>query len=159
LNPELDKYDKGSQVRLAKAAVGAGQVFGRSFEDLSSAQFAKVPKRENDFIFTVLAEKAGFVGCVAFIALIVFMLLHCYYVASTAKDKYGAFMVVGLTSMLAFHFIENIGMCIGILPVTGIPLPFVSQGGTAMVTNFIAIGVIMSVAMMREKTSGAERES
>ncbi|MDR1060493.1 MAG: rod shape-determining protein RodA [Clostridiales bacterium] len=164
LNPDLDTSNSGYQVMRSKAAIGAGQLFGRQLDDLGQAQFMTVPEHMNDFIFAVIAEKIGFFGCAAFVLLIVFIMLRGYYIASKARDKYGAFMAVGLTSMLAFHYIENIGMCIGLLPVTGIPLPFVSQGGTAMVVNFVAIGIILSISMMREKPpakqqlGGAERK-
>jgi rod shape determining protein RodA len=125
-------------------------LFGTPVADAARAQFARVPARATDFIFTAVAEKAGFAGSVAFILLILFILIRCCFIAANARDQYGAMLVAGLTGMLAFHFIENIGMCIGVLPVTGIPLPFVSQGGTAMITNHIAIGVILSVSMRRE---------
>ena len=159
LNPELDKLGKGLQVIRSKTAISAGQLFGRQIENVAQAEFAKVPARSTDFIFTVIAEKVGFVGSALFVILIVFVMLRCFYIASKAKDHYGSFMVVGLASMMLFHNIENIGMCLGIVPVTGIPLPFVSQGGTAMITNYIAIGIILSVSMMREKTYYRQNEA
>ncbi|MDR1440171.1 MAG: rod shape-determining protein RodA [Clostridiales bacterium] len=157
LNPDLDTLNSGFQVLQSKAAIGAGQLFGRELGDLGQARFVQVPEFLNDFIFTVIAEKTGFFGSAAFMLLIVFILLRCYYIASKARDRYGAFMVVGLASMLAFHYVENIGMCVGLLPVTGIPLPFVSSGGTAKVANFVAIGIILSVSMMREKVPPKRR--
>ncbi|MDR3121468.1 MAG: rod shape-determining protein RodA [Clostridiales bacterium] len=152
LNPELDITNTGYQANLARSAIGAGELFGRQLEDAGASRFSVVPTRHTDFIFTVVAEKVGFVGCVLFILLFVLILLRCYYVAASARDRYGSFMVTGLASMLAFHFIENISMCIGLMPITGIPLPFVSYGGTSMITNYIAIGIILSVSITREKT-------
>ena len=159
LNPELDRMGKGLQVIRSKTAIGAGQLFGRQIEDVSQAQFARVPARATDFIFTAIAEKAGFIGSVAFVLLIVLVLVRCFYIASKARDRYGSYMVVGMTGMLAFHFVENIGMCLGILPVTGIPLPFVSQGGTAMIANYFAVGIILSVSMTREKAHYRQSEA
>jgi len=80
----------------------------------------------------------------------VVILLRCFYIASKAHDRYGSFMATGLAAMIMFHFIENVGMCIGLMPITGIPLPFVSYGGTAMITNFVAIGIILSVSVTRD---------
>ena len=159
LNPELDKQGKGWQVIRSKIAIGSGQLSGRTFDNVNQAQFSQVPESDSDFIFTVIGEKLGFIGCSIFIVLVVFVLLRCVYIASKGRDYYGSFMVIGLTGMLTFHFVENIGMCIGLTPVTGIPLPFVSKGGSAMLTNYIALGVILSVSMMREKTHYRENQS
>ena len=92
----------------------------------------------------------GFIGCVILISLFVFILLRCFYIASKANDRYGEFMVAGLSAMIMIHFVENVGMCIGLTPITGIPLPFISYGGTAMITNYIAVGIILSVSVTRD---------
>lgn len=150
-NPELDPQGSGYNVLKSKMAIGSGQLYGKGLFQGIQNQNAAVPVKESDFIFTVIGEELGFVGTIIILALILFILLKCIYIARNSRDLYGAFVVIGLTSMLAFHFFENIGMCIGILPVTGIPLPFISQGGTAMVTNFIAVGLILSVSMRQKK--------
>lgn len=150
LNPELDKTNTGYQPTLARAAIGAGELFGRQTDAASQARYSIVPARHTDFIFTVIAEKTGFVGCALLIIMYLVIILRCFYIASRAHDKYGEYMAVGLAGMLMFHFVENVGMCIGILPITGIPLPFVSYGGTSMITNFIAIGIIQSVSVTRD---------
>jgi len=149
LNPELDKANTGWQPLLARSAIGAGELFGRQVDNPSAAHYSVIPARHTDFIFTVIAEKTGFFGCVLLILLYLFVLLRCLYIASKARDSYGSYMASGLTAMLMFHFIENIGMNIGIMPVTGIPLPFISYGGTSIITNFIAIGIILSVSVTR----------
>ncbi|MCL2164598.1 MAG: rod shape-determining protein RodA [Oscillospiraceae bacterium] len=159
LNPELDRQGRGWQVIRSKIAIGAGQLYGRNAGSSTASLFSQVPERDTDFIFSVVGEKLGFVGCALFILLVVFLLLRCVYISSKSRDYYGSFMVIGLTAMMAFHFIENIGMSIGLAPVTGIPLPFVSRGGTAMFTNFTALGIILSVSMMREKTHYRENQS
>jgi rod shape determining protein RodA len=110
-----------------------------------------VPEAETDSIFAVIGEQWGFVGAVAVIILFVALLLRCLYVSRFAKDKYGSYMVVGLMAMFLFHFVENVGMNIGMLPVTGIPLPFISYGGSSIIVNYIAIGVIVSISMRRQR--------
>jgi rod shape determining protein RodA len=147
LNPELDKSHTGYQAYLARNAIGAGEFIGRQLENSSQARYSIVPERHTDFIFTVIAERTGFVGCILLISLYAFILFRCFYIASKAQDRYGEYMVAGFSAMIMFHFIENIGMCIGILPITGIPLPFVSYGGTAMIANYAAIGIILSVSV------------
>jgi rod shape determining protein RodA len=110
-----------------------------------------VPEKQNDFIFSVIGEELGFIGSMLLMAIILFILFRCLYIAKNSRDHYGSFMVIGVTSIFAFHFIENIGMCIGVLPVTGIPLPFVSQGGSSLVANFMCAGLLLSVSMRRKR--------
>lgn len=150
--PELDRLDKGYQVFQSKMAIGSGQMYGKGLFSGLLTHNGGIPVRESDFIFSVLGEELGFIGTIAVVVLVFFILLRCIYIAKHSRDTYGAFLVVGMASMLAFHFIENIGMCIGLLPVTGIPLPFISSGGSNMVTNYIAIGIILSVSMRRKRT-------
>jgi len=151
VNPELDPLGKGFQVIRAKLAIGSGQIFGKGLFEGIQTQNGGVPVKESDFIFTVIGEELGFIGTAAVLVIIFFILMRCLYIAKNSRDLFGSFLVVGLTSMLTFHFIENIGMCIGVLPVTGIPLPFISAGGSAMVTNYFAIGIILSVSMRRKR--------
>ena len=161
LNPELDLLDKGLQVYRAKMTIGSGQLFGKglfhglqtqnSSSVIKSSNF-NVPFKQNDFIFSVVGEELGFVGSMVIIALVIFILFRCLHIAGNSRDEYGSFIVVGIAAMFAFHFIENIGMCIGVLPVTGIPLPFMSQGGSALITNYMSVGVLLSVSMRRKRT-------
>ena len=147
LNPLDDLEGIGYQTEKARIAIGSGQLRGSGlFNGLQSQQNGAIPVKESDFIFSVVGEELGFIGSVLVILLIAAILVWCMRIAIKAKDNYGSYMVTGLTAMLAFHFIENIGMNIGILPVTGIPLPFISAGGSAMLMNFVAIGIIMSVS-------------
>lgn len=147
LNPLQDLEGIGYQTEKARIAIGSGQLQGSGlFNGLQSQQNGAIPVKESDFIFSVIGEELGFVGSVLVIVLITAILIWCMRIAIKAKDNYGSYMVTGLTAMLAFHFIENIGMNIGIMPVTGIPLPFISAGGSAMLMNFVAIGLIMSVS-------------
>ena len=146
-NPEFDPLDASWQTLTAKRAIGSGRIYGKGI--FNGVQIKIVPKTETDFIFTVIGEEMGFIGTALVVVLVAAILLRCVYIAVNSRDKYGSFVVVGLTSMFLFHFFENIGMCIGITPVTGIPLPFASYGGSAMITNYMAIGFIISVSIRK----------
>lgn len=152
LAPENYAQSSAFNVIRSKIAIGSGMIFGKGLYQGIQTQHSGVPVKESDFIFSVVGEELGFVGALVIISLIVFILLRCIYIAQNSRDSYGSFLVVGITGMLSVHFIENIGMCIGVLPVTGIPLPFVSQGGSALVMNYVALGIVLSVSMRRQKT-------
>jgi rod shape determining protein RodA len=130
----------------SKLAIASGGLTG------SSGGPVHVPVKEADFIYTAVSEHMGFIGTTALLILIFFFLARCFYVASKMKTSRlaSSLMVVGLAAGMAFHFVENLGMCVGLLPITGIPLPFVSLGGTAMIVNFLALGVILSISMDRK---------
>lgn len=110
-----------------------------------------VPVKEADFIYTAVSEHMGFIGTTALLLLIFFFLARCLYVSSKvqAQRPASALMLAGLTAGMAFHFIENLGMSVGLLPITGIPLPFVSLGGTAMIVNYFGLGIILNISMDR----------
>ncbi len=160
LSPELDLTGKGLQVYRSKMTIGSGQLFGKglfhglqtqnSSSVIRSSNF-NVPEKQNDFIFSVVGEELGFIGSMIIIALVMFILFRCLYIAMNSRDLYGSFIAVGIAAMFGFHFIENIGMSIGVLPVTGIPLPFMSQGGSALLTNYMSVGVLLSVSMRRKR--------
>lgn len=158
LFPEMDLQGAGLQVFRSKMTIGSGQIFGKGLfhglQTQNSSPFVSsynVPFKQTDFIFSVIGEELGFVGSMIVIALIFFILLRSLYIAMNSRDAYGSFMVICIASMFGFHFFENIGMCIGVLPVTGIPLPFVSQGGSSLVTNFLNVGILLSISMRRKK--------
>lgn len=155
--PETDLLGKGMQVYNSKMTIGSGQLFGKGIfyniqaksSGLTSSYY--VPFKQTDFIFSVIGEEVGFIGSMIVLALVFFILFRSIYIAMNSRDAYGSFLVICITSMMGFHFIENIGMCIGILPVTGIPLPFVSQGNSSLISNFLNIGLLLSVSMRRKK--------
>ncbi len=155
--PETDLLGTGMQVYNSKMTIGSGQLFGKglfyNIQEKSSGLTSSyyVPENQSDFIFSVIGEEMGFVGTVAVVVLVLFILCRCIYIAMNSRDPYGSFLVICITSMLGFHFIENIGMCIGLMPVTGIPLPFVSQGNSSLLTNFLNLGLLLSVSMRRKK--------
>lgn len=151
LNPELDPLGSGFNVLRSKMAIGSGQILGKGIYQGIQTQNSTVPVKESDFIFSVIGEELGFAGAVIFIVLITFILIRCIYISSSSRDTYGSFLVIGVVAMFGMHFVENIGMSIGLLPVTGIPLPFTSAGGSAMISNYIALGIVLSVSMRRNK--------
>lgn len=157
--PELDLQGAGMQVYRSKMTIGSGQLFGKGLfnglqtqnsSSLSSVLY--VPEKQTDFIFTVIGEELGFIGSVAVILIIFFILFRCIYIAANSRDAYGSFIAICIASMMGFHFLENIGMCIGVTPVTGIPLPFVSQGNSALIANYLNVGILLSISMRRKKT-------
>lgn len=147
-NPQSSSW----QIDKAEMAIGSGQIFGSGLTKGDFTQGGMVPVKESDFIFSVIGEELGFVGAVAVIVLIFVILIRCLYIARNSRDYFGSFMVTGLASMLGFHFMQNIGMHLRLMPITGLPLPFVSYGGSAMITNYIAIGIILSVSLRRKRT-------
>lgn len=151
LDPELDPLGAGFNVIRSKIAIGSGQIYGKGIFKGIQAQNGTVPVSESDFIFSVVGEELGFIGSVIIILLFCFILMRCIYIAKHARDSYGMFVVIGITAMWAFHAMENIGMSVGVLPCTGIPLPFISTGGSYMLTSFIAVGIVLSISMRRKK--------
>jgi rod shape determining protein RodA len=151
LDPEMDPSGASLNVIRSKMAIGSGQVFGKGLFSGPQTQNSAVPVKESDFIFSVIGEELGFVGAILIIALILMLVLRLTYIAMNAREPFGAFLVVGVCAMFCVHFIENIGMSIGLFPVTGIPLPFVSAGGSSLISNLIAIGIVLSVSMRRKK--------
>ena len=133
----------------SKAAVASGGLTGNH-----TGILVKVPVKESDFIYSAVSERMGFIGTTAIVVLAFFFLVRCLYVASKSSRKAYSYIIVGLTASYAVHFIENMGMCVGLLPITGIPLPFVSMGGTAMMVNFISLGFILNISMDRKATTG-----
>lgn len=150
LNPELDPRGSGYHVVQSKTAIGSGQFFGEGLFNGTLNNNGFIPERHTDFVFSVLGEELGFVGAVFVVILFTILLLRCIHIAKVAKDTYGMFICVGITAMYLFHVLENIGMTIGIMPVTGIPLPFISYGGSSLITNLLAIGLIINVGMRRQ---------
>lgn len=149
IKPNLDPLGIGYQVLQAKIAVGAGQVFGQGFLLGTQSQLHFIPQHHTDFIFSVLAEEWGFLGCLIILVLFLFVILKGIDFALNAKDRLGRVTAMGIVAMFTFHVITNIGMVIGLLPVTGIPLPFLSYGGTSLIANMVALGLLLNIRMRR----------
>ncbi len=150
LNPAADPMGKGYQVMQSKTAIGSGQFLGKGLFNGTMNNLGFIPERHNDFIFSVIGEEVGLIGGVVVILLFLLLLLRCIHLAKVAKDDYGMLICIGVMAMYLFHVFENIGMTIGVMPVTGIPLPFISYGGSALLTNMIAIGLVVNVGMRRQ---------
>ncbi len=144
-NPDLDRLGSGYNVIQSKIAVGSGQLFGQGFLKGPQTQMELLPTKHTDFIFSVIAEEFGFIGALLVILLLFLIIARCLKAATEANDLFGKYICVGVAAMLIFHTFENVGMCIGLMPVTGIPLPFISYGGTSLLTNMIAMGIVLSV--------------
>lgn len=145
-NPELDPLGSGYNVLQSQLAIGSGKLTGMGFLQGTQTQLGNIPAKTTDFIFSVIGEELGFVACAVVVMLYVFLLLRGIYLASNARDMYGTLIATGVTAMLATHVIVNIGMTMGLVPVTGIPLPFISYGGSSLLTNMMGIGLLMNVA-------------
>lgn len=146
LNPELDPLGKGYNVIQSKIAVGSGGLFGKGYLNGTQNQMGFLPAKHTDFIFSTIAEEFGLLGAAVVVAVLLVIISRCFMVAVRSQNKFGRYIAAGVGAMLLFHTAENVGMCIGLMPVTGIPLPFFSYGGTSMLTNLIAVGLVLSVS-------------
>ena len=148
LNPEYDPLGAGYQVGQSKLVIGSGRLMGKGFFDKATlAQLKYVPERHTDFIYSGIVEGVGFVGGVIVIIAFFVLAFRWLYIAAKARDNFGTLLAVGVTAMLIAHVFENIGMTIGLMPMTGIPLPFISYGGSNMLTNLIGVGIVLNVYM------------
>ena len=146
LNPELDPLGSGYNVIRSKLTLGSGEIFGRGYLEGVSTGTGYLPAKHTDFIFSSVCEELGFVGGSFIIFLTFFIIIRAFKIAAKSDDAFGKFICIGAGANLLFHAVENIGMCMGLMPVTGIPLPFVSYGGSSLVASFILIGMVLSVS-------------
>lgn len=149
LNPESDPLGSGYHVIQSKIAIGSGQIYGKGLYQGTQTQLGYLPVKHTDFIYSVIGEELGILGCIVVAALLFSLVIRCLYNSRLAKDHFGSCICIGVAFMFLAHIFENIGMCIGLMPVTGIPLPFFSYGGSSLITNFAAIGLVISTFMRR----------
>lgn len=149
LDPSLDPRGAGYQKIQSQIAVGSGGLAGRGFLEGSQAQLGYLPARHTDFIFSVLAEEAGFVGVVVVLSLYLLVLWRMLETARLARDRLGAFLVAGITASFAFQVVYNVAMVAGLVPVKGLPLPLMSYGGSSLLSSLVGIGLVLSVRMRR----------
>jgi rod shape determining protein RodA len=149
INPERDPLKSGYHLIQSKIAVGSGGLTGKGYLSGTQSQLRFLPEQHTDFAFSVFAEEWGFVGCLALIVLYLLLILWGLQVAARCNDRFGSLLAVGVTAMLCWHIIINMGMVIGLFPVVGVPLPFFSYGGTSMVTSMIGVGVLLNISMRR----------
>ncbi|MBE7025189.1 MAG: rod shape-determining protein RodA, partial [Ruminococcaceae bacterium] len=151
LNPELDPLGSGYHVIQSKIAIGSGGVLGRGIGQGIQTQYSYLPEKQTDFIFAVIGEEMGMWGCILVLTLFLIMIIRCFIVASQARDHFGELLSAGVGFMLIAHVFESLGMCLGLLPVTGIPLPFVSYGGSNMIASLLALALVLNVHMRRKR--------
>lgn len=152
---DIDPQGIGYQLRQSKNAIGSGQLFGKGlFAEDSFTAFEYVPEQETDFIFTAVAEQLGLVGGLFVILAFVVIVWRLLVIAGNARDRFGALIAVGIAALITFHAFVNIGMTIGIMPVTGLPLPFLSQGGSFYMAMTLALGIANSIWLMRTPVPG-----
>lgn len=148
-NPDLDPQGIGYNTNQARIAVGSGGVLGTGLFQGSQTSGEFVPEQQTDFIFTVVGEELGFVGSAVLIVLFAVVLWRAIHIALRAEDLFGTLVATGIVCWFTFQMFENVGMVIGIMPVTGVPLPFVSYGGSSMFANWMAIGLLENVHLRR----------
>jgi rod shape determining protein RodA len=146
LSPGRDPRGSGYNSIQSKIAVGSGKVLGKGFRKGTQSQLEFLPERHTDFIFSVLSEEHGFIGSITTIALFTVLFIMGIRISSQARERFGSLLVVGLLSILFWHYTVNIGMVIGLLPIVGLPLPLVSYGGSSLLTTMASLGLISSVA-------------
>jgi rod shape determining protein RodA len=151
LNPDLDPLGGGYHLIQSRIAIGAGELWGRGLHKGTQTQLNFIPEQHTDFIFSAIGEEFGLAG--SFFLLFIFWLicLRLVIIAQNAKDNFGSLLAIGVLSMIVFQVVVNLGMTMGLAPVTGIPLPWVSYGRSAMLKNFLALGIVESVANYRHR--------
>ena len=151
LNPNIDPFGAGYHIIQSKIAIGSGMILGKGLFEGTQSQLNFLPENHTDFIFSVIGEELGFVGCVIVLLLLFLLIYRSIMIARSANDTFGTLLATGIGSMLVFEVLVNVGMTTGIMPVTGIPLPFISYGVSALTTNMISVGLLLNIAMHRKK--------
>ena len=149
LDPNMDPRGSGWHIIQSVTAIGSGGVFGKGFLQGTQSHYRYLPEQSTDFIFSILSEEWGFRGGVLVFILFLIINLRLIRIMRVTGDTFGSYIVAGLISMFSFHFLINVGMTMGIMPITGIPLMFVSYGGSALFTAMTGIGLSMSIYVRR----------
>ena len=153
-NPDLDPRGAGYNVEQARIAVGNGGIFGQGLFDGSQTQSGFVPEQHTDFVFTVAGEELGLVGAGLLIALLLVVIWRALLIAGRTDDVFGRVAAAGIACWFGFQAFQNIGMCLGIMPVTGVPLPFVSYGGSSMFAGMLAVGLLQNIHLRSRDGAG-----
>jgi len=148
-NPEEDPLGAGWQIINSKIAIGSGGLFGKGIGEGRYTELGFLPRSHNDFIFSVIGEELGFVGATIVLAVIFFIVSRGILIASELKDSFMSLAAIGISTIFAFHMFVNVGMVLGIMPVTGLPLPFLSYGGSSCISNAIMIGLLLNFKLNR----------
>ena len=146
MDPSNDPYGSSWNITQSKIAIGSGGMSGKGYQDGSQAHLNFLPEAETDFIFAVIAEEFGFIGVCILLSIFFFILLRCLYLAFNARDRFCRLTIGGLSLVFASTLFINLGMVVGIIPVVGMPMPFISKGGSSLLSFYIAFGIIISMA-------------
>ena len=149
LNPEADPLGKGYNVIQSQTALGSGQAFGKGWGEGTQTRFRFLPEYHTDFIFPTVGEQFGFTGCVVVLGSLLIFIWRLLRLARSCHNRFGSYIITGIATMFATHVVFNIGMTIGLLPVTGLPLPFFSYGGSFMITCLLSIGLCLGIGTRR----------
>ena len=149
IDPAADPQGAGYNIQQSTIAIGSGGFDGKGFLRGTQTNLDFVPQQHSDFVFTVVGEELGFLGAMLLLSLFAVLLWRGFRTALMSRDSFGTLLAAGITVMIAFQVFVNVGMTMGIMPVTGIPLPLVSYGGTALLTNYVAVGLLLNVHMRR----------
>ena len=152
VDPTRDPKGAGYNLAQSKIAIGSGGLTGKGLQNSTQSRLNFIPERHTDFIFSVVGEQLGFLGAVMLLGFYLALLISSLSIATSSRDLYGALIVAGLIGMWTFQILENAGMTMGMMPITGIPLPFMSYGGSFMITNLAGVGMLMSVWSRRYGT-------
>ena len=154
-NPEAEEYRQGVGFHLvqSKAAVGSGGLTGRGFMEGTQTQGAYIPEQSTDFVFTVIAEEWGFIGAAAILILFALLLIRLVQLGTFVKHPFGSMVAAGVAGIFLIHLFVNVGMVLALLPVIGIPLPFVSYGGSSLLANTVMLGIVVNLHMRRDDFS------
>ena len=153
IDPSVDPTNNGYNLQQAKIAVGSGGLLGKGVGGATQAGNGFLPEAQTDFVFALLAEEFGFVGGVVLLGLFAWMILSTILLAMRCESMFGKLVCVGCAAMWTFQVLEEVGMCMGIMPITGIPLPFISYGATSMIAQLMAVGMVQSVWRHRQKSA------
>lgn len=151
LNPASDPYGAGYHSLQSKIAIGSGGIFGKGFLRGTQTQLHFIPEQYSDFIFSAIGEEMGLIGAGLVLLLFAVVIWRALFIAASSSDSFGCLLALGIAAMTGFHMLANIGMTIGLLPVVGMPLPFISYGGSSLLMNLISIGILQSISMRRQK--------
>lgn len=154
LDPEQDPLGGGYHLIQSRIAIGAGGLWGKGWHQGTQTKLDFIPEQHTDFIFSAVGEQFGFIGCLLLVSLFWLICVRLLWIAATAKDDFGSLLAIGTLTIIAFQVVINISMTIGLAPITGIPLPWMSYGRSSLLTSFISIGLVESVANYREKVRG-----
>ena len=151
MDPNVDPLGSGYHIIQSKIAIGSGMLFGKGLFEGTQSQLNFLPENHTDFIFAVVGEELGFIGVVVLLLLYLVILWRAIRIAKDASDVFGRLLAVGISSMLAFHVLVNVGMTLGIMPVTGIPLPLMSYGVSSLTTNIMSIVILLNIQQRKQK--------